>query len=188
MTSKQIEALVEKLQEQFRREYNAELDINIFGEEDNRGVQFCANAMEWEYNEIMVSELTDEELENYLTTDAYRDMCRFHYFRKHWVSLWENAHIKLAYFVKNNGRIPTDVRVDIRWKDSRVAEKDVCICCDNEVYKEQGSDDFDPDLPLPNGHMDSDYHFYCNGIQEFCKLLDPDNDEDFEIIEVHGWD
>lgn len=188
MTNKEIEAIVAELQEQFRREYNAELGINILGEKDDRDVQFCAKAMEYEYNEIMVSDMADDELEHYLTNDAYHDMCRFHYFRTHWVSLWENAHIKLARFVVEQGRVPTDVRVDIRWKDDRAVEKNICFCCDKEVYVELDSEDFDPKRPLPNGHMDSDYFYCCDGFQEFCKLLDPDNDEDFEIIEVHGWE
>lgn len=188
MTSKQIEDLVFALQEQFRNEYDEDFDIVIMGEENDRDVQFCSNHLEYEFNEVIVNDMLDDELEHYLTNDAYDDMFRFHYFRKHWISLWENAHVKLARFVIEQGRIPTDVYVDIRWKDSREVEKNICICCDKEVYDATDAPDFDSTKPLPNGRYDSSYLYCCDSIQTFLKLLQSDNGEDFEIIEVHGWD
>ena len=62
MTSKQIEDLVFALQEQFRNEYDEDFDIVIMGEEDDRDVQFCSNHLEYEFNEIIVNDMLDDEL------------------------------------------------------------------------------------------------------------------------------
>lgn len=189
MTTKQIESLVESVEARMVDELGEYPRIEILGyESGDYDVQFCWEGHGVEHSEIVATDMKDEELEYFMTEDVDSWLREFYYRMKNGMSLWENAHVKLARFVIEQGCIPTDVYVDVRWKSDGDKKKHKCICCSKEVYAEQAADDFNPHLPLSNGKMDDAYMFYCNGIQEFLGLLKEKNGEDFEIIDVHGWD
>lgn len=192
MTNKQIEALVESVENRMVDELGEYTRIEIMGyESGDYDVQFQWDAHGVEHSEIVANDLTDDELYHFLQNDVDSWLREFYYRMKNGRTLWDKAHVTLAEWITTEGGdklVPGDVYVDIRWKEDGDIAENVCICCSETVCDEQASGDFDSDEPLCNGNYDSGYFFYCNGIKEFFKLCERDNGEDFEIIEVHGWD
>lgn len=192
MTSKQIETLVESVENRMYDELGEYPRIEIMGyESGDYDVQFQWDAHGVEHSEIVVNDLTDDELEHFLQNDVDSWLREFYYRMKNGCTLWDKAHVNLAEWITTEGGdklVPSDVYVDIRWnKDGEVC-KNYCICCSKESYEEHFDECSQLGVRPGRGHDDRDYFFYCQSIQEFFKLCEPYNGEDFEIIEIHGWD
>lgn len=183
MTSKQIETLVESVENRMYAELGEYTRIEILGYvSGDYDVQFQWEAHGTEHSEIVANNLTDDELEYFLENDVYSYLRDFYYrMRNGGMTLYDTALMKLGHFIAScGGCLPGDVEVDIRWKDSGEVQKEMLISTSKSGYKDHAEH--------PEDDAESWYFFYCNGIQEFLNLLHVKNGEDFEIIEIHRWD
>lgn len=183
MTTKQIESLVEGVENRMYNELGEYPRIEILGyESGDYDVQFLWESTGVEHSEIVANDLTDDELEHFLQNDVDSWLREFYYRMNHnGMSIYETALMKLGNFVAScGGCIPGDVAVDIRWKDSGEVQKEMLICTSESGYKDH--------MEHPEDDAESWYFFFCNGIKEFLNLLHDKNGEDFNVIEIHSWD
>lgn len=174
MTSKQIESLVQQAENRMHNEFGEYPCIGIHGYDSGYyEVQFCWDHAGIEHSEIAADNLSDDELTHFLTNDVDSYLREFYFRMNNGRTINDKAHVLLADFVAKEQCIPTDVYVDIRWKKDGEICKHYCICCDRKAQDAAPS---------------SKYFFHCESIKGFFRLLRRNNGEDFDIIDIYGWD